>query len=73
MFSDLAAKVERDRAVKALEKKHKVTIGSGYPSDSITVQFLKDWAESHDQLPDYVRLSWGTVTNLLKQKTFTSE
>lgn len=59
--------------MKALERKHKVTLGSGYPSDSVTVQFLKEWSESHEELPDFVRLSWGTVTNLLKQKSTSKE
>lgn len=61
--ASIMAKTERDAAVKEIEKKYG-DLGSGYPSDPRTVQFLKDYYERHGNLPDVVRHSWGTVANL---------
>ncbi|HIJ98542.1 TPA: ribonuclease HII [archaeon] len=59
--ASILAKVERDEDVKALELNYG-TIGSGYPSDPITVSFLKDWLEEHGKLPvEIIRETWSTA------------
>ncbi len=70
--ASIIAKTERDRQIRLIEKKHNITLGSGYPSDPKTKTFLKEHIESmqsHDTLPDYIRQSWQTTKDLIKQKT----
>ena len=61
--ASILAKVERDGDIKALEEFYG-TIGSGYPSDSITVSFLKSWLKEHRKLPNIVRETWSTAEDL---------
>ena len=63
--ASVLAKVERDKRVKALEKKYDVVIGSGYASDPITQEFLKGHFESHAQL---FRKSWQTYKRIVESK-----
>lgn len=58
--ASIVAKVERDNEILKIRKEYK-DIGSGYPSDPKTIQFLKD---SHPDLPEFVRKSWETVNRL---------
>jgi ribonuclease HII len=41
--------------------------GSGYPSDPLTIKFLKDNLEKH-RGSGIIRKSWKTVKNLEKQE-----
>ena len=61
--ASIVAKVHRDRSVRALGVKLGAEIGSGYPSDPKTVQFLKELLreKDFDAIPSYVRRSWKTV------------
>ena len=61
--ASIIAKVHRDRSVRALGVKLGEDIGSGYPSDPKTVQFLKKLLKERDfdDIPSYVRKSWKTV------------
>ncbi|MBM3904870.1 MAG: ribonuclease HII [Thaumarchaeota archaeon] len=63
--ASIIAKVTRDRAIARLAKKHHV--GSGYPSDSKTVSFVKNWFLQNGNLPDYVRKSWAPVKLIASQ------
>ena len=70
--ASIVAKVRRDASIRELEKKIGERIGSGYPSDPITKEFLKkvvlkDFLEQ-GELPSYVRASWKTAKELLKNK-----
>ncbi|MCK5699372.1 MAG: ribonuclease HII [Candidatus Aenigmarchaeota archaeon] len=67
--ASIIAKTERDRQIRLIEKKHNIKLGSGYPSDPKTKTFLKEYIPSHDTLPDYIRQSWQTTKDLIKQKT----
>ncbi len=59
--ASILAKVERDEDVKALELNYGI-IGSGYPSDPITINFLKRWLEEHKALPvEITRETWSTA------------
>ena len=61
--ASIIAKVNRDRAIARLRKKH--DLGSGYPSDSKTIQFVSDWVSSGKTIPSFVRKSWKPVQTLL--------
>ena len=66
--ASIIAKVERDRVISDIEKKTGLEIGSGYPSDVHTINFLKKYAETHDSLPDFVRHSWDTARKIIGAK-----
>jgi len=66
--ASILAKTERDRVVRSIKKQAGVEFGSGYPSDPLTVDFLKNWIDSNNSFPDYVRSSWITAQLLLEQK-----
>jgi ribonuclease HII len=63
--ASILAKVTRDRAIANLAKKHPV--GSGYPSDSKTVSFVRDWFLKNGKLPDFVRKSWAPAKLIMSQ------
>jgi ribonuclease HII len=71
--ASIIAKVERDKAISYLQKKHG-NIGCGYPSDQNTIKFLQDWIRKFGSYPDFVRKSWKTAKRIKskadsKQKT----
>ena len=59
--ASIVAKVERDLEIQKLQKQYK-NIGSGYPSDPLTIKFLKSIPEG--ELPDWVRKSWATLERI---------
>jgi len=64
--ASIVAKVHRDRSIKQLAQEIDAEIGSGYPSDVKTIQFLKGLVkEKGDNIPPYVRRSWKTVEKLI--------
>lgn len=66
--ASIVAKVVRDRAIARLAKKYG-EIGSGYPSDPVTIRWLTSYIGEHPLPPPIARRSWKTVSNLLAQKT----
>ncbi|SIR30866.1 RNase HII [Haladaptatus litoreus] len=65
--ASIVAKVERDAHVAELAEKHG-EVGSGYPSDPKTRAFLRDYVESHGELPDCARASWQTSKDALSAR-----
>ena len=59
--ASIIAKVERDREIEELKKKHG-DFGSGYPADPLTQKFLHELVRREGGLPDFVRKSWNTVS-----------
>ncbi|MCD6171224.1 MAG: ribonuclease HII [Thermoplasmata archaeon] len=73
--ASIIAKVERDRQLKGiakiLESKLNAPVGSGYPSDKRTINFIKSWLKKYGELPPHTRHSWRTIQNIkneMKQK-----
>lgn len=66
--SSIVAKVVRDRAIRDLDEVYG-SIGSGYPSDPVTIGFLKQYIQDYGTPPPCARRSWKTVKNL-SQTTF---
>lgn len=66
--ASIVAKVERDRQVAAiaeeLEPLLHLPLGSGYPSDARTRQFLKTWMQEYGDVPPHTRRSWKTVQKI---------
>ncbi len=65
--ASIIAKVERDRFISYLKKKFNIDIGSGYPSDNITIGALRNELNRH-MLKDYIRSHWYTI-NRIRQYT----
>jgi ribonuclease HII len=63
--ASIIAKVTRDKAIEKLRKKY--DLGSGYPSDSKTMQFVRDWIIAHKKTPQFVRTSWKPVKMMMRQ------
>lgn len=66
--ASIVAKVVRDRAVAGLAKKYG-EIGSGYPSDPVTIRWLTGYIREYPSPPPIARRSWKTVSNILARKT----
>lgn len=66
--SSIIAKVIRDREVKELGSRLGLEVGSGYPGDPKTKELLENLIENQQNLPQWVRKSWGTVKRIKKQK-----
>jgi len=66
--ASIIAKVTRDRAIATLAKKYG-TIGSGYPSDPVTIRFLNSYIDEHRVPPPIARKSWKTVSAILSKKS----
>lgn len=69
--ASIIAKVERDRIIEELSLEYG-EIGSGYPSDPVTITYLTEYIRQHNHPPDIARSSWETVKNLLHQKNQSS-
>lgn len=70
--ASILAKTRRDQEVqniaKELGNKLNIPLGSGYPADPITQNFLKTWLDQFGKLPPYTRRSWKTAKNILNEK-----
>lgn len=60
--ASIIAKVTRDRHIKRLGK----DVGSGYPSDPITQQFIKEHINEKD-MQQHIRQSWATTEKIRKK------
>jgi ribonuclease HII len=69
--ASIVAKVTRDRVIATLAKKYG-EIGSGYPSDPVTIRFLNAWIDEHRTPPPIARKSWKTVSAILAKKSQSS-
>ena len=70
--ASIIAKVERDREVERiaeeLEKKIDLPLGSGYPSDRRTIDFIEEWVKRYRSLPPHVRRSWKPAGRFLNER-----
>ena len=62
--ASILAKVTRDRAIARLRKEH--DLGSGYPSDSVTVKFVTKFYKKNHEMPSFVRKSWKPVQRIVE-------
>lgn len=65
--ASIIAKVTRDREVKKLEKKLRLKIGSGYPSDTLTIETIRGNMKNH-ALNEHIRDRWATLERI-RQKS----
>jgi ribonuclease HII len=69
--ASIVAKVERDAHVDRLAAEHG-DVGSGYPSDPATREFLEGYVAEHGSLPPCARASWKTSQDALAAATQSS-
>ena len=62
--ASILAKVSRDKAIAKLRKEH--NLGSGYPSDSVTVKFVTKYYKKNHEMPNFVRKSWKPVQKIVE-------
>jgi ribonuclease HII len=65
--ASIIAKVKRDSIIKELSIEYG-NIGSGYPSDPITLNFLTSWINKNKSYPKFSRKSWKTFKRLMNRK-----
>lgn len=63
--ASVIAKVRRDAHVEALAEEYGRDLGSGYPSDSTTREFLETYLAETGELPACARHSWKTCEELV--------
>ena len=63
--ASIIAKTTRDAEIRKIAKEIGENIGSGYPSDAVTIRFLERWIDEHGKPPPHTRLSWKTAQRLL--------
>ena len=63
--ASIIAKVARDAEIERI-KEELGEIGSGYPADPITKDFLQRWVKEHGDLPPHTRRSWKTAKKALE-------
>ncbi|MFW5938286.1 MAG: ribonuclease HII [Halanaeroarchaeum sp.] len=63
--ASIVAKVARDEHVDGLATEYDADLGSGYPSDETTMDFLRGFVDEYGRLPDCARESWSTSQRLL--------
>ncbi len=63
--ASIVAKVRRDEAIARLARRLGVDIGSGYPSDPRTIEFLKGRLRDEFGVPGFVRASWATMQRVM--------
>ncbi|PAU82730.1 ribonuclease HII [Halorubrum salipaludis] len=65
--ASVVAKVARDERMAAIDADYPAydAIGSGYPSDPATRDFLRAYVDDHGEVPDCARRSWATCDDVL--------
>lgn len=65
--ASIIAKTTRDEEIKKIKKEFG-EIGSGYPSDERTINFIENYLKEKRELPKFVRSSWDTIKRLIESK-----
>jgi ribonuclease HII len=63
--ASIIAKVTRDRLIGEISSELGCDIGSGYASDSRTIDFISHYAAANGDLPPYCRKSWATSKRII--------
>lgn len=66
--ASICAKVTRDRLIDELAEEYG-SIGSGYPSDPVTIAFLENAIKTNGTAPPIARHSWKTIANIAANVT----
>lgn len=73
--ASIIAKTARDRSIELIKNQvkkecpcilEKWPLGSGYPSDIKTRNFVLEWYRRNGSFPNFARTSWKTCSNLIR-------
>jgi ribonuclease HII len=67
--ASIVAKDERDFLIEQLHHEYG-DIGSGYPSDEKTINFLRKYIRENKKVPNIARKSWNTINRLLNEELY---
>ncbi|MFX1496822.1 MAG: ribonuclease HII [Promethearchaeota archaeon] len=67
--SSIIAKEIRDNLIGNLREKYG-DFGSGYPSDTKTINFLREWIVKNKKPPSIARKTWDTTRKLLNETIY---
>ncbi len=65
--SSIIAKDMRDSIIEELKKNYG-DFGSGYPSDTRTTEFLREWIKEKKKTPLIARKSWETTKKIIREE-----
>lgn len=65
--ASIVAKSERENHVEKLSDKYDEDIGSGYPSDPNTREFIANYINENGEPPECARTSWSTIDDMLEE------
>ncbi|MHA1436570.1 MAG: ribonuclease HII [Promethearchaeota archaeon] len=65
--SSIIAKDKRDELINKIKLEYG-DIGSGYPSDKKTINFLREWIRNHKVAPPFARQTWATTQKILLEE-----
>lgn len=65
--ASIIAKITRDKEIQEIRDRYGPEIGSGYPSDSTTMDFIRKWVASKGEAPVFARKSWKPLRQMLQQ------
>ncbi|MDR3206406.1 MAG: ribonuclease HII [Candidatus Methanoplasma sp.] len=63
--ASIVAKVVRDRMMLDISEEFGTDVGSGYPSDRRTMDFIEKWIKENGRPPTHTRCSWEPVIRLM--------
>jgi ribonuclease HII len=63
--ASILAKVHRDALVEAISESIGEDVGSGYPNDPVTIEFLKSYYKKNKSMPPFVRQTWKTTADII--------
>ena len=62
--ASIIAKIVRDNEIQTIRKIHHA-IGSGYPCDEKTMNFIQEWVKKYKRAPSFARKSWRPLRMML--------
>lgn len=65
--ASIIAKITRDQEIQEIRNKYGPGIGSGYPSDGITMEFIRKWVAVNGEAPEFARKSWKPLRVILER------
>jgi ribonuclease HII len=65
MAASIIAKVHRDSLIAEISEALGEDVGSGYPNDPVTIEFLRSYYTKHRKMPDCARKTWKTTGTII--------
>ena len=64
--ASVISKVERDRAMDALSKELGIDIGTGYPHDPLSTDYIRSYVRENGKAPTIARSTWITTQRIVE-------